>query len=74
MNLELNAKIDEEIETMNGSKTSDQELVLAVARAKGRNRSSANKRNGWERELWTAYLHDGPARSPGASEPPTDPT
>ena len=49
--------------------TTDQELVAAVVMARGRNRNGANKRDGWERELRTAYLSNGRAAANG---PPPD--
>ena len=57
---------------MKSRHTSDQDLVLAVERAKRRNRSSASRRDGWERELWSAYLLDGPARMRAANGPPIE--
>ena len=47
----------------------DQDLVAAVVRARGRNRTGATKRDGWERELWSAYLVNGRIR-PASNEPP----
>lgn len=57
---------------MKRSQTSDQELVLAVERAKGHNRWRTKKRDGWERELRAAYLLDGPGRLRVSSSLPAD--
>jgi hypothetical protein len=47
----------------------DAELTLTVERAKSRARRSDH----WERDLWTAYVLDGPGRPrPAANEPPPD--
>jgi hypothetical protein len=52
---------------------SDLELMLAVERAKRPNRERAGRRNGWERELWNAYVLDGPGRmTPAANVRPAD--
>lgn len=53
---------------------SDLELMLAIERARGPNRvrSSKNKSR-WDRDLWSAYVLDGPARLRGAAnDPPHD--
>ena len=51
---------------------SDIDLVLEVNRAKRRNRANATKQGGWERELWAAYLPEGPAPRPRAANEPLD--
>lgn len=57
---------------MSATNTTDQGVAVLTGRTKRRRRSSANKRDGWDRDLWGAYLLDGPARPSAANAPPPD--
>ena len=58
-----------ETQKSNIRKPSDVDLMLAVERTRRRNRASRR----WERDLWTAYVLDGPGRlGSAANEPPPD--
>ncbi|MBL8944209.1 MAG: hypothetical protein JNK45_13715 [Myxococcales bacterium] len=53
---------------------SDLDLTLAVARARGPNRMAKQRQARWDRDLWQAYVLDGPGRRGGAAnEPPAEP-
>lgn len=55
---------------------SDLDLMLAVERTRRRNRVHARRRidrqSREDRDLWSAYVLDGPARARAANEPPPE--
>jgi hypothetical protein len=52
---------------------SDVELMLAVERSRRRNRAAGKKADAWYRDLWSAYVVDGPGRlGPAVNEPPQE--
>ncbi len=61
-----------DVDPMEASKTSCQEPVVTIMRARGRSRSSASTRDDWKHDLWAAYLLDGPGRLHPANGPPAD--
>lgn len=53
---------------------SDLDLTLAVRRARGPNRMAVQRQSPWDRDLWQAYVLDGPGRrGSAANEPPPEP-